>query len=497
MCREACRLLGLSWDVVSAELPSLETAGDVVLDGSAVYLTNLLKAEHAVSCNLLALMSTAPGTEAGPADFSIMPFELDIRQKDAIESGRHSKVLVITGGPGTGKTTLCRVLLTAFKGQRIALASPTGVAAKRIATATGLFASTIHRLLEYHPHLGWRRNQRNQLDADIVLVDEVSMVDINLMKRLTDAIPPTCRLILVGDADQLPSVGPGRVLGDIITSGKIPIVELTQIQRQGPLSKIIVNAHRVNHGLELDLPEPPDNGEKPDPTDFYMIRRSTKEGCAQLAVELASEILPDRFGYDPMADIWVITPQNVGDCGTVALNAHLQAVLNPNGEKVPFLPKKGFRIGDLAMQWKNDYELGVFNGDRGRILSFDEKKEEMTVQIEGENSPTVYGKASASNLRLAYASTVHKSQGNERKCVVLVMHKTHTRMLQRSLLYTGMTRAVELLIIIGQMHAVQIATRTVSKETRHSGLGFRLSESEGESSPILVEADGVDPLGIS
>lgn len=476
MAKEACMLLGLKRATVEDELIPLERDGDLVVDGEAIYLKVYHQAEEEAAEDLLRIIRADTIKLPLEARPSIVPFPLDIVQTQAVEAARENKVVVITGGPGTGKTTICRVILTAFRGMSVELASPTGRAAKRLSEATGRSAQTIHRLLEYHPNEGWRRNRHNQLTADVVLLDEVSMVDIVLLSRLLEAMPSHARLIMVGDADQLPSVGPGKVLADTIDSGVVPCVELTQIQRQGSASRIVVNAHRVNNGEPLDLP---DHSEE---SDMYMIRRQDKHAAAELAVELASRILPAKFGFDPLEDVWVITPQNKGPAGVDELNIALQSKLNPDGQVVPFLKKKqGFRVGDRVMQWKNNYDIAVFNGETGRIVGFDLEEEMMTVRVDDRD--VLYDKATAAQLRLAYATTVHKSQGSEYPCVVMVVHRTHFRMLQRPLLYTGMTRARQLLVIVGQEEAVEVATKTAGKRHRNSGLGWRLGERQGKLVP--------------
>jgi len=383
------------------------------------------------------------------------------------------KVLVITGGPGTGKTTILRCIIQILekKGVRIHLASPTGRAAKRMSEAAGREAATIHRLLEWSPgQAGFQRNAQKPLETDLVIVDEASMIDLPLMNSLLRAMPLTATLILVGDVDQLPSVGPGTVLKDILDSEQVPAVRLTEIFRQAEQSRIVRSAHRVNHGEFPDLSRPAAGEE----SDFHFLREEETEQLQQLILDLAARRLPARFRLDPMEDIQVLTPMNRGVVGAVQLNAALQAALNPGGAGVAEVMRGGrvFRAGDRVMQIRNNYDKEVFNGDIGRIARIDLEEQVAVVTVDGR--PVTYDFSELDELVLAYAATVHKSQGSEYPVVILPIHTTHYPMLQRNLLYTAITRARRLLVLAGTTRALAIAVRNDTILRRCSHLAERL-----------------------
>ncbi len=389
------------------------------------------------------------------------------KQKEAIRQAAAQKVLVITGGPGTGKTTLVKSILRIMekKGQRIVLASPTGRAAKRLSEVTGREAKTIHRLLEYKPKEGeFARNEENPLAADLVIVDETSMVDVLLMNHLLKAIPPQATLILVGDTDQLPSVGPGNVLKDVIGSGTVPVITLTEIFRQARQSMIVVNAHRVNRG-EFPLLKN-DRG-----LDFYFIEKGDPEDALQTVKELCAQRIPKRFGFHPVNDIQVLSPLRKGSAGVDRLNTELQALLNPRGLEV-VRGGRLFRLGDKVMQIKNNYEKEVFNGDIGRIAHVNLEEQEILVQYEDRRVSYDYN--DLDELVLAYAISVHKAQGSEYPAVVLPLLKQHFVMLQRNLLYTAITRAKKLLVIVGDKKALAMAVRNARPQKRYTSLQRRL-----------------------
>ncbi len=376
-------------------------------------------------------------------------------------------MLVITGGPGTGKTTLVNSLIKILekKGQRILLASPTGRAAKRLSEVTGREAKTIHRLLEYSPKKGmFTRNEDYPLDADFVVVDESSMVDILLMNHLLKAIPLESRLILVGDVDQLPSVGPGNVLKDIINSGSVETVRLTEVFRQAQESLIVVNAHRVNQGQFI-------TNKSEGKADFYFIDREDPDRVLDTIKELCSRRLPRAFGFNPTEDIQVLTPMHRGTVGVSNLNAELQSLLNPAGLELTY-GGRIFRVGDRVMQTTNNYEKEVFNGDVGRMLSIDAT--EHTAQVEFDGRAVRYERTELDELVLAYAVSIHKSQGSEYPAVVIPILTQHYIMLQRNLLYTALTRARKLVVLVGSKKAVAIAVKNDRVQRRYTRLCDRL-----------------------
>jgi exodeoxyribonuclease V alpha subunit len=384
------------------------------------------------------------------------------------------KALVVTVGPGTGKTTILRCIIRILekKALRIHLASPTGRAAKRMAEATGRDAATIHRLLEWSPGAGgFQRNAERPLETDLVIVDEASMIDIVLMNSLLRAIPLVATLLLVGDADQLPSVGPGTVLKDILDSGRVPAVRLTEIFRQAEQSRIVGNAHRINRGEFPDLSRPPRGQE----SDFHFLPEEDAERLQQLIVDLASRRLPARYGLDPLEDIQVLSPMRRGVIGAVQLNAALQTSLNPARSGAMEVMRGGrvFRAGDRVMQVRNNYDKEVFNGDIGRIARIDTQEQEAVVRVDGR--PVTYDFSELDELTLAYAATVHKSQGSEYPAVILPIHTTHYPMLQRNLLYTAVTRAKRLLVVVGMKKALAMAVRNNATIRRASRLAGRLS----------------------
>jgi exodeoxyribonuclease V alpha subunit len=369
-------------------------------------------------------------------------------QRQAIAAAVDHKVLIITGGPGTGKTTLLRALIEILEAKklRVLLGAPTGRAAKRLAEATGREAKTMHRLLEYSPGGGgFQRGAARPLEAEFVVVDEVSMVDISLMNHLLAAVHPQTTLVLVGDADQLPSVGPGNVLGDLISSGKIPVVRLQIVFRQAETSLIVTNAHLVNEGK---MPQKPPEGDVL--ADFYFIEKEDPEESLRIIKELVCKRIPERFGFDPVNDVQVLTPMHKGSVGTENLNSQLRDALNPHGQVV----KGGrFIVGDRVMQVRNNYDKEVFNGDVGKIVSFDSETDE---------------------LILAYAVTVHKSQGSEYPAVIVPITTQHYMMLRRNLLYTAMTRGKELVVIVGGLKALRMAVENRTVEKRYTYLAHKI-----------------------
>jgi len=376
-----------------------------------------------------------------------------------------SKVLVITGGPGVGKTTIVNAILRILSAKhvKLLLCAPTGRAAKRMNETTGLEAKTIHRLLEVDPKGGgFRRDHENPLDCDLLVVDETSMVDVLLMNALVRAIPDKAALLIVGDVDQLPSVGPGQILADLIASGAIPVVRLTEVFRQAATSRIIVNAHRINQGVIPDLRKPEAQ------SDFYFVEAEDPEIAVARIVELVKTRIPRRFGLDPIGDIQVLCPMNRGGIGARSLNIELQAALNPAGERKVERFGWTFAPGDKVMQIENDYDKEVYNGDIGYEESVEPDDGELTANFDGRS--VTYGFGELDTLVPAYAATIHKSQGSQYPAVVIPVMTQHYTMLQRNLPYTGVTRGKRLVVLVGQKKAVAIAVRSVSGRRRWSKL---------------------------
>ena len=442
-----------------------------------IFLPLLRDAEERIARQLRSLADTGTPEPAIDVEKAIPWVEgktgrkLSSSQHEALRTALRSRAVVITGGPGVGKTTLVQSLLKILTAKKLKciLAAPTGRAAQRLAEATGLEASTLHRLLEFQPGRGgFQRNASNPLEGDVVVIDEVSMVDVPLMSRLLDAIPRKARLILVGDADQLPSVGPGLVLGDIIRSGMMPVVHLREIFRQAGDSRIISGAHAINRG------EIPDIIEAPKDSDFVFIDREDPEECAATLVSMVRDRLPKHLGIDPIEEIQILSPMHRGSLGIKELNARLQGSLNPRSEYRDEFQAYGnlFRVGDKVIQTSNNYDKEVFNGDIGRIRSMD--KEERQVIVRFGQREVIYEFGELDELELAYAITIHKSQGSEFPVVVIPLAMQQYLLLQRNLLYTGVTRGKRMVVLIGQKKALGMAVRNESTRHRHGGLLQRL-----------------------
>jgi len=410
-------------------------------------------------------------------------FELAPAQREALEQALVNKVLVITGGPGVGKTTLVNAIVQLFadRGLKTVLCAPTGRAARRMTETSRHEAKTIHRLLEFEPKTGgFKRNRENRLRGDVFVVDETSMIDLTLAHQLLRAIPDKAALILVGDVNQLPSVGPGTVLRHIIDSETVPVCWLTEIFRQAARSAIISNAHRVNNG---SLPEWPE-GRLRDPasTDFYFVEAESPNRGVELITQLLQERIPRRFGFTGLDDVQVLTPMHKGELGARNLNQVLQGILNPSGAEVQ---RYGFtfRQGDKVMQMVNNYEKDVFNGDIGRIVAISSDDQE--VEVDFDERKLTYSFGELDELSLSYATTIHKSQGSEYPCVIIPVHTQHYVMLQRNLLYTGITRGRKLVVLVGTKRAVRIAVERVDSRKRIGLLRMRLQLEATKTGPPI------------
>ena len=452
-------------DDVKTELIDRE---DCAPGETAVYLPPFWFAETGTAKRLKQIFSSPPSVKVKPQGLEerirrVTGLNYDPAQMDAIRCAAGSKILILTGGPGTGKTTTTLGILTAFRqaGAKILLAAPTGRAAKRLSETTGMEARTIHRLLEFKPPEGCQKNEQNPLEGDVLILDECSMIDIMLMYSLLKAVPDSMTLIFVGDVDQLPSVGAGNVLRDLIDAGVFPVVRLTKIFRQAAASRIITNAHRINRGRMPDL----SNGKQ---SDFFFLEEEDPETAAQEIVRLVKERLPRAYGT---RDIQVLTPMQRGAVGAANLNQVLQAALNAEAAGL----RRGgtdYRLHDKVMQIRNNYDKEVFNGDIGTVCRVNTEDRELTVSFDGRE--VLYDVTELDELVLAYAATVHKSQGSEYPIVVMPVLMTHYVMLQRNLVYTGVTRAKKLMVMIGSTKALALAVRNVTVTRRNTMLKERL-----------------------
>ncbi len=490
---------------VDQEPLSTEDRQPTTDDHSAIYLAPFYYAELGVANQFLRLLassqkqSTTSSLPNSTPSLTQLEGEMGIRfapqQREAIHTAMSTRAMILTGGPGTGKTTTVVGMIRLFgaEGRRITLTAPTGRAAKRLSETTGSEAKTIHRLLEFSPqNNGFKRNRQNPLDTDVVIVDETSMVDLVLMNRLMQAIRPTTTVILIGDTDQLPSVGAGNVLRELIDSHKIPVIQLTEIFRQAQESMIVTNAHRINKG---DFPELTGDTDR----NFFFIEEEDPDAITELICSLIADRLPQHYDYHPMDDIQLLCPMRRGMLGTESFNKRLQEVLNPEYvapishplEKSRFgvqtyrqVPRRdevtssvsrtagGFRVGDKVMQIRNNYDYDVFNGDIGRVVAIEHLDKKVYIQF--PDKQVAYDTADLGELVLAYATTVHKAQGSEYPAVVIPLHTQHYLMLQRNLLYTGITRAKERVVIVGTKRALGICIRNNQVMQRNSYLAERL-----------------------
>ena len=465
-------ILNIHPDLVKEQLRVLTENGELKYDEGKIYLPYMYKIESSV-----AMMIAQKGindmfdNSLSINDIDTNGVEYSPEQLNAIELSLKSKMTVITGGPGVGKTTILKGLLSIFTKHsfKVYLAAPTGRAAKRMSEATNMAAKTIHRLLKWKDG-EFTMNDKNPLDGDVLILDECSMINLNLMNSLMKAIPLRMKLIMVGDVDQLPSIGCGTVLKDIIDCGKIPVAKLTKIYRQGNESKIILNAHAINDGKMPDLSNPAGS-------DFYFFKIGDNDRIREQIIRLVTEAIPQKFNI-PLSDIQVLTPMRKSSdiLGSTQLNIALQEKINPESKAIANSFFK-LKIGDRVMQNKNNYELGVYNGDIGIVKKLSIEEGTISVRFFGENEDTVYDKANIDELELAYATTVHKSQGSEYPAVVIVATRSHYIMLQKQLFYTAVTRAKQLCIVVGGEDAIRIMVTTKPKDTRNSWLDKRIIQS--------------------
>jgi exodeoxyribonuclease V alpha subunit len=481
--QRAAALLDLPEDAVDAAIDRLAKTGDVALDASvvedarapAVYEAGLYRAEAALAAGLRKLLAAPSPKLEIDQDRALAWYEKEAgialarQQAEAVRTALGAKVAVITGGPGVGKTTIVRGIVSILgkKGVSVALAAPTGRAAKRLSDATGVPASTLHRLLEWRPaEASFARSAARPLEADVVIVDEASMVDVRLGADLVGALPPSTRLVLVGDVDQLPSVGPGTVLADVIASGAVPVVRLTEIFRQAAESLIVVNAHRIHDG---DMPEL--GAGAGAERDFFFLEEDDPARAAALIRDLVATRLPRRYHLAPH-EIQVLSPMHRGELGAGNLNQLLQEALTTGAAGVD-RGARSLRLGDKVMQVRNDYDKEVWNGDSGVIERIDQEAETLTIRFDDRS--VEYGLDELDTLTLAYAATVHKSQGSEYPAVVIPVHTQHYVMLQRNLLYTAVTRGKRLVVLVGSRKALSLAVRNADVAARCSGLAPRLA----------------------
>ena len=453
---------------------------------NAVYAAPMYDAETQVVRNLARLLSTAAGPLVEDPEAVVRGFEatagleLAPAQRAAVVHANTARILVVTGGPGTGKTTIVRALLAMFNQAhlKVELAAPTGRAAKRLGEATAGEARTLHRLLAYDPRQhAFAHSENYPLSADALIVDEMSMVDIPLMAALAAALPDTVRLVLVGDVDQLPSVGPGQVLRDLIDSGRIPVAQLDRIYRQQADSRIVSNAHHINAGRMPDLADA-QSGSSRELQDFYLIERSSAEATQATLIKVVADRIPSSFDVHPFDDVQVLTPMHKGSLGAQVLNQRLQEHMNPTGLSI-VRGDRIFRIGDKVMQTRNNYDLGTFNGDVGRLVYIDKSKQ--TIKVVFDEREVLYEPLHQEDLTLAYAMSIHKSQGSEYPAVVIPLTMQHFVMLHRNLLYTAVTRGKRLVVLIGDRRALRTAVERARDLRRHSRLDIRLRTHTGQN----------------
>ena len=478
---EAGKLLQVGEAIINAALEKTLAGGELIRetigDQGLVFLPSLKRAEEGIAARIRLLAAAPPNYPPIDVEKAMAWCQqktekaLAPSQQVALRQALANRVLIITGGPGVGKTTLVNAILLILRAKKVQclLCAPTGRAAKRLSEMTGLEAKTIHRLLEASPASGgFTRNEGRPLDCDLLVVDETSMVDVVLLNHLLRALPPAASLLLVGDVDQLPSVGPGMALAHLIGGGVVPVVRLTEVFRQAAHSRIITTAHRINEGLMPDMPA------QAADSDFHFIERADPEQIAATVLDLVKRRIPRKFGFDPIRDIQVVSPMNRGSLGIHELNVRLQNELNPARAEEPVVEKFGwqFRPRDKVIQTENNYDKDVFNGDIGQIVRIDPVEREVAVKF--DQREVVYDFGELDQVALAYAITIHKSQGSEFPAVVIPLATQHYLLLQRNLVYTGITRGKKLVVVVGQRKALAIAVKNNRTESRSSGLLARL-----------------------
>lgn len=486
---KVAQLLEIGAPIIEQALSQMVTKGDLVFERigneDLVFLPYLARAEREIAGRMARLSRLGPGFPAIDFERAVVWCEqrtgkhLAPSQREALRQALTNRVSVITGGPGVGKTTLVCSIMTVLQAKKVqcALCAPTGRAAKRLSESTGSEAKTIHRLLEVQRGSGrFARNENNPIECDLLIVDETSMVDVPLMSDLLRALPSHAALILIGDIDQLPSVGPGTVLRDIIESGLVPVVRLTEVFRQAAESRIVTTAHRIKNG---EMPEKQGEAE----SDFYFLGRGEPESIRDLVIELVSRRVPHKFGLDSIRDVQVLCPMNRGSIGVRELNDQLQSVLNPLRSGEPEVERFGyrFRLRDKVIQTENDYEKEVFNGDIGQIASIDPTEREVIIRYESRQVTYDYGELD--EILPAYAISIHKSQGSEFPAVVIPLAMQQYLLLERNLIYTAITRGKGLVMVVGEPKAFQIAVRKNNTRLRYSGLRERLRQHAGSRPP--------------
>jgi len=480
LLQQSKEFLDVEINDIRKTLDILNKEKDIIIAGEKVYLYETYNDEKSVAEKLLEIKKEPLKTNLNLISIEnlvdeisrLSKIEIDEDQMEAVKSAVFEKVLIITGSPGTGKSTILNYVLKVFEveNKNVKLAAPTGRASKRLSETTGKEAKTIHRLLEYNPKLNtFLKNKNDKLSCDLLIIDEASMLDIKLMKNLIEAIDYNTRIIFVGDVDQLPSVGPGNVLNDLINSGIFKVVRLNKIYRQFGKSKIIYNAHRIRDGIYPSLIH---NSEDGNINDFYFIEKSEQEDVVTAILKMLYYNLPKKFGYDPLRDIQILVPVNKGIVGVENLNLRIQEKFNNNRVKIT-RGSTEFRLDDKVIQQKNDYERDVFNGDIGFIKEIDFELQEFKVDF-GDKIVT-YNFYNTDEINLSYAISIHKSQGSEFKCVIIPILTSHYMLLQRNLLYTAITRAKELVVLIGSKKAIGMAVSKNNVESRYTNLAQLLT----------------------